>query len=518
MKKSFKVIVASSLILILLLSFSQVRAETVRNITFNIVGTETEEVPPSTSLEDYIESKREEFQGLSDFDDEWQALYVHENGVYKYPKDCTEPSLMDTINSDDVTTEIYTANYTEVTVTKAPELNNIDLIDIHGFEYPLVGEVPDVSKISLPEGLTIENTSDRYVYWLLAEPDFSEVTSNNPFVEGKPYYLFIPYTVNEGYGVPNPKNIGIDGSQVGDSYKGWCEEGEIRLCFYPGYKITYDLNGATLGPIGKQPVDYITEATKTTVMEPPAYYCSPEEGMEFDGWEIDGVKYAPGDEITVDKSIIIRFLWKPIEGESESGEGPEEEHQGEQIEYKIPSVNKQATAIFTFNEGHEWTFVFEDILTMDPAFVEENFGVSAEEFNAILNTCKKQIEGYGNLLSLYAIEINGTDFNYSDKVQIRIKITDKMKEYDSFKLVYLNDENGFAVSEIVDLEVDKDNNEIVANLKHLSAYALIGEKTESSSNKSNPKTGDSITFDIVILIVSITGLIYTIVSNKNKDK
>lgn len=155
---------------------------------------------------------------------------------------------------------------------------------------------------------------------------------------------------------------------------------------------------------------------------------------------------------------------------------------------------------------------------MDPAFVEENFGVSAEEFNAILNTCKKQIEGYGNLLSLYAIEINGTDFNYSDKVQIRIKITDKMKEYDSFKLVYLDDENGFAVSEIVDLEVDKDNNEIVANLKHLSAYALIGEKTESSSNKSNPKTGDSIAFDIVILIISITGLIYTIVSNKNKDK
>ena len=155
---------------------------------------------------------------------------------------------------------------------------------------------------------------------------------------------------------------------------------------------------------------------------------------------------------------------------------------------------------------------------MDPAFVEENFGVSAEEFNAILNTCKKQIEGYGTLLSLYAIEINGTDFNYSDKVQIRIKITDKMKEYDSFKLVYLDDENGFAVSEIVDFEVDKDNNEIVANLKHLSAYALIGEKTESSSNKSNPKTGDSIAFDIVILIISITGLIYTIVSNKNKDK
>lgn len=211
--------------------------------------------------------------------------------------------------------------------------------------------------------------------------------------------------------------------------------------------------------------------------------------------------------------------------EQEAGDEPGDEPQGNQIEYRIPSTNGNATAIFTFNEGHEWVFEIEDILALDPAFVEETFGVSQEEFEAILDYCRQQTEGYGDLISLYAIEINGTEFNYSDEVVIRIKLTDKMKEYDTLKLLYLDDETGFTVSEVIsgdDIYIDEENNELVIKFKHLSAYALVGEKTEAtngkSSEKANPKTGDSIVFDIGILIISIMGLVYTNIAYKNKEK
>ena len=203
---------------------------------------------------------------------------------------------------------------------------------------------------------------------------------------------------------------------------------------------------------------------------------------------------------------------------------PGEEPQGKNIKYEIPSVNKQATAIFYFVEGHEFEFNFNDVLQFDPAFVEENMGIPADMFNAILEAAKNNTEKYGTMLCLYSIEINGinnTDFNYSDAVQIRIKMTPEMKKYDSFKLVYLDEENDFAVSEVVGFTTIE-GDEIVFDLKHLSAYALVGEKTEATDSKTdekaNPKTGDSIIFDIVILVISIIGLVYTNIAYKNKDK
>ena len=127
---------------------------------------------------------------------------------------------------------------------------------------------------------------------------------------------------------------------------------------------------------------------------------------------------------------------------------------------------------------------------------------------------------YGDLLNLYAITIDGSSFNYSDSIQLRIRMTDNMKEYGSFKLVYLDDENDFNVEEIVSLNVE--GNELVGNLNHLSAYALVAEKTEmivsEANGRSNPKTGDSIIIDAGIFIISIFGLAYTNVAYKNKDK
>ena len=62
-------------------------------------------------------------------------------------------------------------------------------------------------------------------------------------------------------------------------------------------------------------------------------------------------------------------------------------------------------------------------------------------------------------------------------------MTSQMKEFNSFKLVYLDDENDFKVGEVVTLSIE--GNEIVGDLGHLSAYALVAEKVEDTEAKSS---------------------------------
>ena len=400
------------------------------------------------------------------------------------------------------------------TVTKA---TTIDSIDISGVVIPNAGEKPDVSHLSLPEGLRIGKEGAENAYWLLAEPDFHELNANERFALGTPYFLFIPYTVEEGYEVTNPSNLKIDGVEVPNDNKGWCELGEIRLVYYASFLVQYDLNGANEGPQSGL-VDRYTEVTDVTVTMPPSSMCTAPDGKGFDGWEIDGVRYGPGETITVSRNMNIKFLWQDI-GEPQSGEGEEPEPEGEEnkAQYVLLSVNKQATAIFMFNEGNNFVFNFDDILELDPAFVEENFGVTQEEFEALKQLCIDNVKGYGDLICLYAITVNGvngTNFNYSDAMTIRIKMTDAMKKYNTFKLVYLDDANNFKVSEVIeDISVDEENNELVIPLKHLSAYALVGsnvEKTEEgSSENASPKTGDTIAIWISLMAISTIGMIVT---------
>ena len=262
----------------------------------------------------------------------------------------------------------------------------------------------------------------------------------------------------------------------------------------------------------------------------------PSEGFKFVEWAEFGIDEEVEKAFRVSEESTYSFtvnhdlkLYAIFEKEQENGAEPENPGTGVEpeettnqnnVEYRLTSANKQATAIFNFSEGHIFTLNFEDVLAIDPAVIEENYGVSADVFKSLLEKAKNNTKKYGDLLNLYAITIDGSSFNYSDSIQLRIRMTDNMKEYGSFKLVYLDDENDFNVEEIVSLNVE--GNELVGNLNHLSAYALVAEKTEmivsEANGRSNPKTGDSIIIDAGIFIISIFGLAYTNVAYKNKDK
>ena len=262
----------------------------------------------------------------------------------------------------------------------------------------------------------------------------------------------------------------------------------------------------------------------------------PAEGFRFVEWAECNVEEEAEKAFRVSEEPTYSFtvdhdlkLYAVFEKEQENEDEPENPGEGvnpgeqsivDQVEYRLTSVNKQATAIFKFTEGYDFIFNFNDTLTIDPADIEEKYGVPTEVFKDLLEKAKKNTEKYGTLVSLYAITIDGRDFNYSDSVQIRIKMTSQMKEFNSFKLVYLDDENDFKAGEVVTLSIE--GNEIVGDLGHLSAYALVAEKVEDTEAKSNenanPKTGDNIVFDMGIFILSIMGLIYSNVVYKNKEK
>ena len=82
--------------------------------------------------------------------------------------------------------------------------------------------------------------------------------------------------------------------------------------------------------------------------------------------------------------------------------------------------------------------------------------------------------------------------------KIKIKLTDDMKKYNTFKMIYLNDD--FEAEDVIELEVEGDY--LVGTLPHLSIYTLVGNFTLPDV----PKTGDSINTWIIVFIVSMIAL------------
>lgn len=104
-----------------------------------------------------------------------------------------------------------------------------------------------------------------------------------------------------------------------------------------------------------------------------------------------------------------------------------------------------------------------------------------------------------DLIALY--EINVTDGTTvipmeDGKFTISIALDENMKKYDSYKVVYI-DENG-EIAETLDAEVVGDK--LVYTTTHLSTYGIIGYNNVVSEN---PNTGDKLIVFVVIAIVSL---------------
>jgi len=160
---------------------------------------------------------------------------------------------------------------------------------------------------------------------------------------------------------------------------------------------------------------------------------------------------------------------------------------------------------------------------------------------SILDNVKVAVEGKGILLKVFEFNLynDGMEVHTAPNgFKIKIKITDDMKGYNSYKLFYIN-EDGTTGDAIV---LTKNGDYLEGVLPHLSTYALIVDNDETSNadedivevyeptqndeateesasaeNKStisnSPKTGDSVALWISLVVIStcaVAGLfIYT---------
>ena len=176
------------------------------------------------------------------------------------------------------------------------------------------------------------------------------------------------------------------------------------------------------------------------------------------------------------------------------------------VEYTLESEDGNYMITFTFPDGTDFELSVVDILKYTPEEIEEMFDVPAETISEIVNQIKENVKEYGDLLSLYAIEINGPGFNYSGddehKIIFKMKLTEEMKKYNTFKFLFLDENNEFVIQEVHDVKIEGDY--LVVELDHLSAYALVGSNVEN--NSSNPTTADKIIRYVAMLGISIIGL------------
>lgn len=166
----------------------------------------------------------------------------------------------------------------------------------------------------------------------------------------------------------------------------------------------------------------------------------------------------------------------------------------------------------TYEKSRELSFTMIDYLAFSPEDLE-TAGISQEFYDSAMKGIKNATKQHGTLLSFYEILVENDDgFSiHEGPFNIKIKMTDEMKKYDIFKIVYMDVEDNFATESPITLT--RDGEYLVGTLEHLSTYALVGSNTPSS-----PQTGDNSNLGLwmILLVLSCCSMIALIVIDKKR--
>ena len=168
---------------------------------------------------------------------------------------------------------------------------------------------------------------------------------------------------------------------------------------------------------------------------------------------------------------------------------------------------------FSEEEGHEFNLVIIDIMKLSDEELAE-FDITREEYNEVEKNLKAALSDHGTLLSFYDISVFDEDENNKGNgpFKIKIKMTEEMKKYNSFKILYVDVDEEITIEKSITLKIE--DGYLVGTLPHLSNYALMG-----SIVTDNPKTLDNIYVWIITLMISFVGLtVVTVFTKKLKNK
>ncbi len=213
------------------------------------------------------------------------------------------------------------------------------------------------------------------------------------------------------------------------------------------------------------------------------------DGYTFGGWYIEPeLNYSYDFETLVDRDLTLYARWI---------------NNDDLKDYTV--TDKDGNSIsFTDEKGHNYKFTLFDILSQSKEEIMAQDSEITEEYYNQMMDLLNNLAKPNALLKLYEIEVyednsitGDTTSLHEGPFKVKIKITDDMKKYNTFKLVYLK--NDFTLGETITLTVDGDY--LVGTIPHLSTYMLTGNNTTS------PKTGDNLLNNIILLGVSIVGLL-----------
>lgn len=166
----------------------------------------------------------------------------------------------------------------------------------------------------------------------------------------------------------------------------------------------------------------------------------------------------------------------------------------------------------TYEKNRELSFTMIDYLAFSPEDLE-TAGISQEFYDSAMKGIKNATKQHGTLLSFYEILVENDDgFSiHEGPFNIKIKMTDEMKKYDIFKIVYIDVEDNLATESPITLT--QEGGYLVGTLEHLSTYALVGSNTPSS-----PQTGDNSNLGlwVFLLVLSSCSMIALIVIDKKR--
>ena len=166
----------------------------------------------------------------------------------------------------------------------------------------------------------------------------------------------------------------------------------------------------------------------------------------------------------------------------------------------------------TYEENRELSFTMIDYLAFSPEELE-TMGIPQELYDSMMEGIVNATKQHGTLLSFYEIQVENDDgfLIHEGPFYIKIKMTDEMKKYDIFKIVYTDTEDNFATESPITLT--RDGEYLVGTLEHLSTYALVGSNTPSSL-----QTGDNSNLGlwVFLLVLSSCSMIALIVIDKKR--
>lgn len=156
-----------------------------------------------------------------------------------------------------------------------------------------------------------------------------------------------------------------------------------------------------------------------------------------------------------------------------------------EIEYTVPTEG--FIAVFMDKEGYDFDLVVVDFSKLTDADLEQ-YDIPKDVYTEAYNQVKENTKKFGTFLGMYDITIMDVDKDYTHdgKITFKIKITDEMKKYNSFKLAQIDGDDYSVKNEI---ETKIEDGYIVATLPDVfDAVVLTGKVVEN--NSTNPQTGD----------------------------